>query len=556
MKQKLFTYTTIAILAVTSVSPTLAQQPYYFGPADTGVTWQDITTNAWQKAIPQTAITTITADVISTNLDRRTFTILNEKLVDKAAENVVANAIKEDLFKTTTKELTEKGLEKAAAEKIAEGIVVRGVTSAALKAVTVVGTIETVLEIIWPSDVNWAARGIPLVCVNSTTDKYPNCLAYLITTKGPPVSLWWDVLNPDKQSFAGLVTKWLINVPIGLEQLLGSPNPRCEIWRSGPTMTYLPQAINNQSSETYNLQPGKTKFKFNCFTPGAGLVTEIINTPLNVVSTGFHILGDGLVGVGKSMYSLLPGGPAIGVIPGGNQTPTLTALKEGAYVPPWPIPRDVYHTASVIVAVNTYPDSLTIDLTADKTVVNVGEKVKLNAEGECENPGAPKFYFYCDRKDAGTDITPTLPSLVFDQSAGWIPKVAIEQSTNTCSYDKPGDYIAKVIVEQGGKLTQDRAPIQVIGPRTEVDIKANNQDNPVSISKGSPVTISWRATNTSPTNPTPCVDNLGKKRKAADSFIDTPTSPTNIYTMTCAGVSNSATDKVTVNVSSINIKAR
>lgn len=63
MKQKYFTYITIAIIAVTSVLPALAQQTYNFGPAGTGVTWQDIAASAWEKTIPQTAITTIAAGV-------------------------------------------------------------------------------------------------------------------------------------------------------------------------------------------------------------------------------------------------------------------------------------------------------------------------------------------------------------------------------------------------------------------------------------------------------------------------------------------------------------
>jgi len=59
MKIKNLTYATIiAILTVTSVSPVAAQQTYNFGPTGTGVTWQDIATGAWQKAIPQTAALT------------------------------------------------------------------------------------------------------------------------------------------------------------------------------------------------------------------------------------------------------------------------------------------------------------------------------------------------------------------------------------------------------------------------------------------------------------------------------------------------------------------
>ena len=122
---------------------------------------------------------------------------------------------------------------------------------------------------------------------------------------------------------------------------------------------------------------------------------------------------------------------------------TLNDIYSGTYVPQWPIPRDVYHTASVIAAVNTPPPP---------------------------------------------------------------PKI------------------------------------------TTVDIKANNSNGPVSILKGYPVTISWTATNTSPTNSTPCVDNRGKKYAATGSFIDIPTSSTNIYTMTCSGIDNSDIDNVTVNV--------
>ena len=92
-------------------------------------------------------------------------------------------------------------------------------------------------------------------------------------------------------------------------------------------------------------------------------------------------------------------------------------------------------------------------------------------------------------------------------------------------------------------------PLPPTAKITTVDIKANNSNGPVSTLRGYPVVISWTATNTSPTNSTPCTDNRGRKYAATGSFTDTPTSSTNIYTMTCSGIDNNATDSVTVNIS-------
>src|SRR3989344_439679 len=194
-----------------------------------------------------------------------------------------------------------------------------------------------------------------------------------------------------------------------------------------------------------------------------------------------------------------------------------------------------------------YPAFISVNLTANKTTVRTGEKVTLSAYGQCNNPGAPKFYFYCDRNDAGLNITPT--SLVFDKSSGWTGDVDISQSTNGCFYYNQGTYTAKVIVQQGGESAEDRITINVIdAPFT--DLNVNNQKN-VTINQGEPVTLSWSSTN----NPISCTASGGwnNSKPVANSptyknETVTPTT-TSTYSLQCAnagGAGNRA--DVTVNV--------
>jgi hypothetical protein len=82
--------------------------------------------------------------------------------------------------------------------------------------------------------------------------------------------------------------------------------------------------------------------------------------------------------------------------------------------------------------------------------------VSLTATASGSATGTINYTFYCDRLDAGTDVT-----------TGWIAKYdGVSDNPKTaasvCSYSAPGTYTSKVIVERGGSAAEARATITVL----------------------------------------------------------------------------------------------
>ncbi|MDP3800438.1 MAG: hypothetical protein Q8Q90_03385 [bacterium] len=100
------------------------------------------------------------------------------------------------------------------------------------------------------------------------------------------------------------------------------------------------------------------------------------------------------------------------------------------------------------------------------------------------------FTFYCNRSDAGTNITSGYAAKYDGVSASTMGKTAVD----ACNYTTPGTYTAKVIVERGGAVAERRSTFVVLQPVT-VDIKADSSDGPIAIDAGTSATLSWRTTN-------------------------------------------------------------
>jgi len=69
--------------------------------------------------------------------------------------------------------------------------------------------------------------------------------------------------------------------------------------------------------------------------------------------------------------------------------------------------------------------------------------------------GTINYIFYCDRSDSGTNIT-----------SGWLERVdntsaELLTTSNSCSYSSAGIYIAKVIVERGTLVAENRTSVNV-----------------------------------------------------------------------------------------------
>jgi outer membrane protein assembly factor BamB len=104
------------------------------------------------------------------------------------------------------------------------------------------------------------------------------------------------------------------------------------------------------------------------------------------------------------------------------------------------------------------PSNLTVTLAAEPAAGHAPlEGVDLRAETHGEASGTINFTFYCDRADAGIDVTP-----------GWAAKFdQVSQTSLTavdaCAYASPGLYTAKVIVERGTSAAEARTEMAVTG---------------------------------------------------------------------------------------------
>jgi len=141
-------------------------------------------------------------------------------------------------------------------------------------------------------------------------------------------------------------------------------------------------------------------------------------------------------------------------------TYTLTPSKSGwmftpasrmVNVPPSATGRDFMGSSeTLLVSLSADPSEGTVPL----------NDVDLAAEVSGSAVGTINYTFYCNRSDAGTNITPDWDAKfdgVFDN-----PKTAVD----VCDYSTAGTHTAKVIAERGSKQAEDRVTIDVSGAPT------------------------------------------------------------------------------------------
>ncbi len=94
----------------------------------------------------------------------------------------------------------------------------------------------------------------------------------------------------------------------------------------------------------------------------------------------------------------------------------------------------------------------------------------------------------------------------------------------------------------------DTVPVNVtIAPLINADIKANGSDGPISIPAGTSATLSWTSNGA-----TSCTVNPGGLTGTSNSGVSTGNLQNNTtYTLTCTGAAGTATDTVTVNVTTV-----
>ena len=100
------------------------------------------------------------------------------------------------------------------------------------------------------------------------------------------------------------------------------------------------------------------------------------------------------------------------------------------------------------------------------------------------------FTFYCNRSDAGTNITTGYAAKYDAVSASTMGKTAVD----ACNYVIPGTYTAKVIVQRGSAVAERRSTFTVLQQVT-VDLKATGLDGPLTIDSDTSAALSWTTTN-------------------------------------------------------------
>lgn len=130
---------------------------------------------------------------------------------------------------------------------------------------------------------------------------------------------------------------------------------------------------------------------------------------------------------------------------------------------------------------NTNPDDFSIVFSVSSTLIvtlNLSPAsgnaplngVDLIADAGGSATGSISYTFYCDRSDAGTDISSNWAVQFLNSSEN--PKIAID----ACNYSAAGTYTAKVIVARGNAPTAEvRKTLNISTPDTTAPIPANGQ---------------------------------------------------------------------------------
>ncbi len=129
------------------------------------------------------------------------------------------------------------------------------------------------------------------------------------------------------------------------------------------------------------------------------------------------------------------------------------------------------------------PGAVSVTLSANPTSsVAPLDGVTLSAMVGGSAQGTINYTFYCNRADAGTNITPN-PSAKFDGVRNNPMTVA-----GLCNYPSPGTYTANVIAERGSGAAESRVPITVssVGSTCRLLILASNNTSGGGIPTASP----------------------------------------------------------------------
>ena len=206
------------------------------------------------------------------------------------------------------------------------------------------------------------------------------------------------------------------------------------------------------------------------------------------------------------------------------------------------------------VFVRVAPPTLNITLTPSQTTGQAPlNNILLTAAINTSTSnaiGTINYTFYCDRSDAGTNITNDYSFKTDNRTETSMQTPA----SNACSYTTAGTHYSKVIVERDGATAQVVVPITVTPPPAPVITLTADDTTP---DYNTATTIHWSVANV--TNSDTCIGSGGstgwpgaKTPPAAGSFTtgNLTNSGQIIYTLSCTNAGGTRTSSLTLTVGS------
>jgi hypothetical protein len=283
--------------------------------------------------------------------------------------------------------------------------------------------------------------------------------------------------------------------------------------------------------------------------------TNIFKSKLNIFLTSVLLMGFGLGLASNTFAQTCTSCPQFNICSNDEETLTLKNRTQGNTVWQDPISADCGER----VAFDVYYHNGITGSTANNT------KIKLNYNCAENSQIVTTAYLWADNastvSDTGTINVSTPQELIFDSTAKWYPNqgttptaISVTQVGSCGVQVNIGDingnwtYQGHVVFEATLTSCSTSTPT--------VDIEANGSDGPISISYNNSANLSWTSTNA-----TSCYASgnwSGSKSLSGNESTGSLTY-SRTYTITCSGTGGSASDSVTVNVTSstptIDIKA-
>ncbi|MDP3947378.1 MAG: kelch repeat-containing protein [bacterium] len=161
--------------------------------------------------------------------------------------------------------------------------------------------------------------------------------------------------------------------------------------------------------------------------------------------------------------------------------------------------------------------------------------------------GTINYTFYCDRLDAGVNITPGWAAK-FDNTND-NPKIVVD----ACNYSSAGVHVPKVIVERASLAAEGRWTVNVFSSSPTADIRADGSGGSITILPNTSATITWCGSPAAPcADASSCSVSPGGWTGTSGTQSTGNLTASRTYTLTCDGPGGTSVDDVVVQVTGAN----